>query len=134
MKKKAQTLKINIFNITKHKINNEMKLKRLVKYVIKKENYKKLVSLNIIIANAQYLKELNKKFFHKNKTTNVISFNLDGIGEIYISRDEVHFPEDFYYYIVHGLLHIIGYDHFNKRTEQLMDHKCRFYLRDFSIL
>lgn len=134
MKKKTQTLIINIYNLGKNKICDELKTKQLVRYVIKKEDYKDLFTLNIIIADGKYLKRLNKKFFNKNKTTNVISFNLDGVGEIYISRDEVNFPVDFYYYLIHGLLHILGYDHYNKKTEQVMDHRCRLYLKDFSIL
>lgn len=133
MKKEPQILKINIYNLVKDKIGDEIITKQLVRYIIKKEDYKKLISLNIIIANANYLKELNKNFFKKNRPTNVISFNLDGVGEIYISRDEVNFPVDFYYYIIHGLLHIIGYDHYNRKTEKLMDRKCRSYLRDFLI-
>lgn len=111
-----------------------MKVKRLVKYVVKKEGYKKLKSLNIIIADAHYLKELNKRFFNKNKPTNVISFNLDGVGEIYISCDEIVSSADFYYYLIHGLLHIMGYDHRNRKTERLMDCACQKYLKKYFII
>ncbi|MGQ9665392.1 MAG: rRNA maturation RNase YbeY [bacterium] len=134
MKKKNQTLKINIFNLVKKRIGNKIKIRRLVKYVVKKEGYKKLASLNIIIANAHYLKELNKRFFNKNRPTNVISFNLNSIGEIYISRDEIASSMDFYYYLIHGLLHIMGYDHRNRKTEKLMDCTCQMYLRKFSLI
>lgn len=111
-----------------------MRIKRLVRYVLKKEDFKNLNILNIIIADARYLKDLNKKFFNKNRTTNVISFNLDYIGEIYISVEDIGMTSDLYYYLVHGLLHIVGYDHQNKITQKLMDNKCQRYLKKFSIL
>jgi len=134
MKKRAKLLQINIYNLTKKKIVNQMRIKRLVRYVLKKEDFKNLNILNIIIADARYLKDLNKKFFNKNRTTNVISFNLDYIGEIYISVEDIGMTSDLYYYLVHGLLHIVGYDHQNKITQKLMDNKCQRYLKKFSIL
>jgi rRNA maturation RNase YbeY len=69
---------------------------------------------------------LNKKFFGKNSPTNVISFSyMDGLpgevlGDIIISveraEEEAHasgrlFYERLFALIVHGLAHIMGYDH-----------------------
>lgn len=67
-------------------------------------------------------------FLNKNRTTNVISFNLDDVSEIYVSCDKIKNIEQLYYYIIHGMLHIIGYDHKNKTGERLMDEKCLRYL------
>ncbi|MGB9720234.1 MAG: rRNA maturation RNase YbeY [bacterium] len=134
MKKKISQLKINIFNFANKVTFEKVDVERLIRYILKNECYQDLEVLNIIVANAQYLKNLNRKFFHRNRTTNVISFNLDSTGEIYVSSDEVNSPSDLYYYFVHGLLHIIGYEHRDKETEDLMHRRCREYLKKFSLL
>lgn len=131
MKMKLKKIIIKIYNLKDNKICNILRLKNFTRYVLEKEKFYDLTSVNIIIADASYLKELNKKFFKRNKTTNVISFNLGNLGEIYISMDAVVFPEDLYYYLVHGLLHIAGYDHKTKKTEILMDRKCKEYIKKF---
>jgi probable rRNA maturation factor len=88
--------------------------------------------LNIIITNDTYIKELNKKFLKRNRPTNVLSFDLGEIAEIYISYDRVDSTHDLFYYIIHGLLHIMGYDHNNKTEEEIMKNKCMHYLEPFS--
>ncbi|MEO0185277.1 MAG: rRNA maturation RNase YbeY [candidate division WOR-3 bacterium] len=134
MKKKISRPQINIFNLTDKAILGKIDPVRLLQHILKKEHYENLEVLNIIVANAEYLRNLNRKFFYRNKTTNVISFNLDSTGEIYVSVDAVIVQSDLYYYLIHGLLHIIGYDHKDKKTEKLMDRRCRDYLKKFSLL
>ena len=65
-------------------------------------------TLNIIITNDNYLKALNRRFLKKDKPTNVISFHMEEVSEIYISNDQVSDTNELYYYIIHGLLHIVG--------------------------
>ncbi|HEC78778.1 MAG TPA: rRNA maturation RNase YbeY [candidate division WOR-3 bacterium] len=101
---------------------------KLVKKIIAEEKFK-LQRLNIIIADDDYLKKLNKLFFKKNRPTNVISFNLDEVSEIYVSFNQAKDVSELYYYIIHGLLHILGYDHTNRKEEKIMDDKCLKYLK-----
>ncbi len=95
--------------------------------MLKEEGFQ-LGKLNIVIADNSYLKKLNKMFFRKDRPTNVISFNMDEVSEIYISYNKVKNRDDLYYYIIHGLLHIIGYDHRNKKEDRIMENKCFEYL------
>ncbi len=95
--------------------------------MVKGEGFQ-LANLNIVITDNNYLKKLNKMFFKKNRPTNVISFNMDEVCELYVSRDKVKDTKDLYYYIIHGLLHIIGYDHRNKEEVKIMENKCLKYL------
>lgn len=95
--------------------------------MLKEEEFQ-LGKLNIVIADNSYLKKLNKMFFRKDRPTNVISFNMDEVSEIYISYNKVKNRDDLYYYIIHGLLHIIGYDHRNKKEDRIMENKCFEYL------
>ena len=118
---------IKVFNpYNKLKINKRT-IVQLVKKISKEEKCK-LDVLNIIIADDNYLKKLNKMFLKKNRTTNVISFNMDKVSEIYVSGEKAKNNRQLYYYIIHGLLHIIGYEHRNSKENKLMENKCFRYL------
>lgn len=118
---------IKVFNpYNKLKINKRT-IVQLVKKISKEEKCK-LDVLNIIIADDNYLKKLNKMFLKKNRTTNVISFNMDKVSEIYVSGEKAKNNRQLYYYIIHGLLHIIGYEHRNSKQNKLMENKCFRYL------
>ena len=104
------------------------KLKRISK-VIKFFKYKD-VTFTILFTNSLHMKKLNKKFRKVNKPTDILSFptftpkSLELVKEkkIYIgdlavsyeiinSRSEKNFFMEFDKVWVHGLLHLIGYDH-----------------------
>ncbi len=75
---------------------------------------------------------MNRDFFGKDRPTNVISFSyLDGmpgeaVGDIIISVEragdearevDIPFYERFFNLVVHGLVHIMGYDHVKGASE-----------------
>lgn len=120
-------MKINIFNECKDRTLNEKHIRRLIRKVVKKEKAK-LGTLNIIITDNAYLRGLNRMFLKKNRVTNVISFTIDDVSEIYVSREKSRSNEELFYFILHGLLHVIGYEHNNKQEELRMEDKCLAYL------
>ena len=81
-------------------------------------------SITIIFSNDLKLSKLKKEYFGKDVFTDTISFNLeekgDSIeGEVYISLDRVSenaniYKQDFITeckrVIIHGCLHLLGYD------------------------
>jgi len=78
--------------------------------------------LSIAFVDDDAMRELNRKFRRKNKTTDVLTFPGDGplLGEIVISvdqarrqaADEKHsLATEVRYLILHGILHAMGYDH-----------------------
>ena len=88
--------------------------------------------LSILFVDNKKITELNKRFFHKDYPTNVISFSyMDGLssevmGDIVISleraREEAEslsIPsyEWLFALIIHGVLHILGFDHVNDKNE-----------------
>lgn len=103
------------------------KIITLVKHVVKMEDAEPN-DLNIILTNDDYIQKLNKKFLKRNKPTNVISFPMEEVSEIYISYDQVNDPADLYYYVIHGLLHIAGYNHKHKKEAKAMQKKCSKYM------
>lgn len=80
----------------------------------------------LIVVNNETIKEINFEYREKNEATDVLSFPFDGdfahlpLGTIIISEDFVsekakeykHSIEDeFKLLFIHGLLHLLGYDH-----------------------
>jgi len=76
--------------------------------------------VNVLLTNDRKMRELNRRFRRKNKTTDVLSFpSLDG-GDIAISlplakrnaRDLGHqVSDELKILILHGALHLKGHDH-----------------------
>ena len=93
--------------------------------------------MNIIVAGSKYIRNLNRKFFGRRESTDVISFSydaevLDGwkrISEIYINWDEAKrfagndfssVAKEIAFLIAHGVLHISGMDDKTKEQKSKM--------------
>ena len=122
-------MKINVCTTGKRCMVKERRVRTLVKKVLRTEG-KTFATVNVILGDDQCLKQLNAIYFRKKAATNVISFNLDDVAEIYVSQGQARDADELYYFIVHGLLHTIGYDHRNKKETMLMEAKCLGYLSD----
>ena len=106
------------------------KLKKIYKKIIFFK--KKKVIFTILLTNSYNMKKLNERFRKKNKPTDVLSFpffqNLSlkkkeiYIGDIAISYEiinsrskKTNFVHEFDKVWIHGLLHLIGYDHIKNK-------------------
>jgi probable rRNA maturation factor len=83
--------------------------------------------VSVILANDEMLHHLNKTYRHQDKSTNVLSFGygkkaLDAgiLGDIFLSFETVEresikqkktFHNHYIHLIIHGILHLLGYDH-----------------------
>jgi probable rRNA maturation factor len=89
--------------------------------------------LSILFVDNKKITTLNRTYFGRNRPTNVISFSyvngLPGevLGDIIISVERAEeealaagrpFYERLFGLIVHGLTHIMGYDHEKDRNEE----------------
>ena len=94
---------------------------------------KKLLSLSLLLAGNKEITNLNKKFRKKRKSTDVLSFpfqtknNLKKklmtekeiyLGDIIVNLDKIKnktpqkkFKNEFNSLWIHGLVHLLGYDH-----------------------
>jgi rRNA maturation RNase YbeY len=120
-------MRIHIYTTGGRTRAKKKEVRRLIRKALTSEK-KEFETVNVILADDAYLQLLNETYFKKKKTTNVISFNLGEVAEIYISENQARDAYELHYYILHGLLHTIGYDHTNHKEESLMDEKCRGYL------
>ncbi|MEO0145013.1 MAG: rRNA maturation RNase YbeY [candidate division WOR-3 bacterium] len=107
-------------------------LKQFLKNILKLERKKHPKKIYILLTNDQKMRKLNKQFLKKDKTTDVISFNFGKIAEIYVNTDYAKRLGDFSYFIafycLHGLLHILGYDHKTKEERKEMFKKQEKYI------
>jgi probable rRNA maturation factor len=95
--------------------------------------------LTIRLTNDKEMRSLNKKWRNKDRTTNVLAFpnnknlslnkKLIHLGDILLSYGEIKreaigrnisFLDHMIHLIIHGVLHLCGYDHFHKRDEKIM--------------
>ena len=135
---------VNIYNDYDSKFSyNSESIKNLILNVFEKKV--KLIELSIILTNNISLSKLKKKYFNVNQFTDVIAFNLseekDCIeGEIYISIDDVKenakiysesFENEFKRVIIHGGLHLMGFDDSTEDEKQTMKNLENIFLNKF---
>ena len=93
----------------------------------------KKISLTLLLSNNKKIKELNKQFRNKNKSTDILSFPINKrfkiskktyIGDIIISFNFINKPKNQqpkYFKIkliktfIHGFLHLLGFDHIKNK-------------------
>lgn len=117
----------------------------LMDVTFKKLNIKCDPIVSVSIVDNRYIHKINKKYRHIDRPTDVISFafldsenNYDKVlfspgqvvlGDIYISLEKAKEQAEEYghslhrelsFLFVHGLLHLLGYDHMNDEDEKEM--------------
>lgn len=146
-------MNIEVANQTEENLDKELKeLKELLENVCKDEKLGD-GEFNVIIVTSDFIHELNKNYRNIDRVTDVISFaleddktfNLDNyrvLGDIYICLDKVKsqaleyghsFKRELSFLAVHGLLHLLGYDHMTKEEEKVMFAKQEEVLSRYGI-
>ena len=108
-------------------------------------------SASILLTDDLYMKEINKKWRKLEKATNVLSFPVNKhikeedyffIGDIVLSYETIlsecklrkkSFKDHFLHLLVHGFLHLLGYNHDSKRNEKEMEKLEVNYLSKLNI-
>lgn len=116
------------------------KLHLITSLIYKDEQVSSEKKINVILCGDYKIKKLNKNYRNKDVVTDVISFPFsdeDFLGEIYISvkraqvqarRYHFQFEEEVLRLFIHGLLHLIGYDHIISDDRIIMVKKECYYL------
>src|SRR5690625_4216189 len=133
-------------------------LQQLLMYTAKEEKISEETELSISFVDNQKIKELNRNYRQQNRVTEVISFVMQELvegavgiigetiplvlGDIVISLDQAKVQANEYghslerelgFLIIHGLLHLLGYDHMNEEQEEVMFKKQNELLGGFGL-
>ena len=142
----------SIFNETEENLDEYMdKLYGLLEYALKKEKLED-VEFNVIFVDINKIHEINKEYRGIDRVTDVISFALEDnmdfeldhrlLGDIYICVERAHeqaieydhsFLREISFLMIHGLLHLLGYDHMNEEDEKVMFTKQEEILDGYGI-
>ena len=107
-------------------------------------------SINLKILDDQEMKDLNYRFRKKNLSTNVLSFTNEDIskeitgnlGDIAINYEYVNreskelnktFDNHMIHMLIHGIYHILGFDHQNDEMANIMENKEILLLKKLNI-
>ena len=125
-------------------IRFELKQKRLnnswLKMVAGSE-VRRLGAVNIIFCSDPYILNINLQYLSHDYFTDIITFDYSQkpvvSGDLFISVDSVRensvfygteFNEELHRVIVHGILHLIGYDDHTDKDTAVMRSKENYYL------
>lgn len=129
-------MKLDVINLQKRYPIDKNKIKKLVRNVLKVEKKDKDVELNIVFIDNKGIKEMNRNFLGHNYATDVLSFAYHEpccenavTGEIIVSVEMAaqraqklgySMEGETALYLIHGLLHLFGYDDKQKRDAKKM--------------
>ena len=120
---------------------NKLANNRWLKMVAGSE-IRKIGDINVIFCSDNYILDVNMKYLQHDYFTDIITFDYcEGkvlSGDLFISVDSVRensiefgtdFEEELYRVIVHGVLHLIGYDDHTDEDKKVMRQKEDYYLQ-----
>ena len=128
-------MKLEIINLQKLYPVDTKSIKKIARGVLKFE--KQDAELNIVFTDNKRIKEINKTFLGHNYATDVITFAYDeasinndkALGEIIISvemakklaqKHDCAVEGEIALYLVHGLLHLFGYNDKQRKEAKKM--------------
>lgn len=141
-----------IFNETNEKIEELKDVEMVLKKAIEIEKLG-VVNFNVIIVDNEFIHKMNREYRGIDRPTDVISFALEDehdidyedfrlLGDIYISIDKAKeqakeyghsLKREICFLSVHGLLHLLGYDHMEKEDEKVMFARQEMILNEAGI-
>nr|WP_316246597.1 rRNA maturation RNase YbeY [Sutcliffiella horikoshii] len=134
-------------------------IKNLLIFAAEKESIQTGAELSVTFVDNDRIQEINREYRDKNQPTDVISFAMEemGEGEIKIHYDEdaprmlgdiiISIPKaeeqaeeyghsvkrELGFLALHGLLHLLGYDHENESDEKVMFDKQKEILDAYGL-
>lgn len=134
------------FEDTDFKLKNKTKIKKWLKLVAESEVFS-LGAVSVIFCSDNYILDINQRFLQHDYFTDIITFDYSEgekiSGDLFISVDSVRensieygteFEEELHRVIVHGILHLIGYDDHTDEDIMTMRSKENYYLSLYDLL
>ncbi len=128
-------MKVEIANLQKYYKIKDSKIKQVVQETLGKKSSS--AKLSIAFVDNNEIKRLNKIYFGLNNITDVIAFPLNNHknalnGEIVVSvetavetavKEKIDVEGEIVLYVVHGILHLLGYRDGNRDDAEIMHEK-----------
>lgn len=144
---------VEIFNETSEPLDEVCRnIEKLLMYTLEQEQVANAYC-NVIFVGKKYIQKLNKTYRNIDRVTDVISFALEDnldikmeqrlLGDIYICLDKAleqaleynhSNNREISFLAVHGLLHLLGYDHIEKADEEKMFKRQEEVLTNYGIV
>jgi probable rRNA maturation factor len=136
---------IHFFNSKiKFVVQDKSGLKRWITEVIRESN-KIPGEISFIITNDKVLQEINLKYLNTNTYTDIITFTLSEeeeiiSGDVYLSIErifenskkyKVTIEEEFRRILIHGILHLLGYEDSSAKEKRQMTRLENKYLKSY---
>lgn len=124
-------------------------VKKILQYLKIKEN----IEVSILFTEDKFIQELNKKYREIDLPTDVLSFSFQEektdfpvieqnimLGDIIISVETAQrqanllhhsLEQEITFLLIHGLLHLLGYDHIKEEEAKIMQEKERELMNIF---
>jgi probable rRNA maturation factor len=127
---------------------------RVAQFVFEKMGGRPAAEVSILLADNAFVQSLNRKFRGQDKPTNVLSFphaaspadalydEPSSLGDIALAYETLKseadaqnksFDDHLAHLVVHGVLHLLGYDHVADTEAEKMEAKERELLESFGI-
>ncbi|HHW36896.1 MAG TPA: rRNA maturation RNase YbeY [Bacillales bacterium] len=136
----------------------QKEIEKLLQFATGKEGIDPDAELSITFVNNEEIQEINRTYRMKDQPTDVISFAMEemGKGEIEIKGEDLptilgdiiisiprtieqaneynhSFMRELGFLSIHGLLHLLGYDHMEKEDEKIMFAKQKELLDEYGL-
>jgi probable rRNA maturation factor len=125
--------------------------KKVIHEIVKKlrdDRGFKLISVDINFVESEVIHDINKEYLNHDFSTDIITFNYGGSteeleGEIFISvkdaelnalKYKVNKNEELLRLVVHGILHLIGYDDLEEEKRKEMKKIENYYVEQLKQL
>jgi len=135
-------VKIHVYDQQKDLLVSKRSVRGLVNAVLEKEHY---LEVSIYLVPERKICHLHEKFFDDPSPTDCISFPIDDeyLGEIFVCpkaalKYDHHRPyEELSLYVIHGILHCLGFDDLEPKTRRVMRKKekmCMALIKDRKLI
>ena len=139
---------MNVFLANEQPISvDERRLSSLAQHVLVSEGLGGDIELSLLLVTRDHVRQLNERFAHDNHATDVLAFPMmEDDDETSLLGDVVVCPEvaqenavrldhslsrELDTLVVHGTLHLLGYDHQNDEERTRMDVRLQQILDSF---
>ena len=127
---------VDVQNLTAYLVDEKF-AKKAVRKTLRHTGAKGAISVGVVFVGSRMMRKINKEYNNKDKATDVLSFGRanqfivpekvgDYLGEIIVcpqivkdqaKQFKIDFMQEFAHVIIHGTLHLLGYEHEHSKAD-----------------